>query len=187
MNPVDIPADRDVPDTGAGTELVWLSTYKPSKRPDWFTRFAERHPDVSCRMAGVVLPTGAGQAAFGDAQRVAERHRNLTVEGTVPHERISDVFAHSSAAEGFPNTLLECWSRALPTVSAFDPDGIVEREGLGACRTDYDGWEAAIERRLADPVLRRAEGARARAWAIAHHAPEMIFRDFAGVLLSLFE
>jgi glycosyltransferase involved in cell wall biosynthesis len=193
MNPVRIPDDRAVPDAGAGTELVWLSTYKPSKRPEWFTRFAERHPDVPCRMAGVVLATDRGRAVFRDAQREAERHRNLSVQGAVPHERIDDVlgraavFAHSSPAEGFPNTLLECWARALPTVSAFDPDGIVERQGLGACRTDYDAWEAAIERRLADPALRRAEGARARAWAIAHHAPEIIDRQFAGVLLPLLE
>jgi glycosyltransferase involved in cell wall biosynthesis len=193
MNPVEIPPERALRDVTAATELVWLSTYKPSKRPEWFTRFAERHPNVPCRMAGIVLSTATGQEVFRQAQRVAERHPNLTVQGTVPHERIGEVleraalFAHSSAAEGFPNTLLECWGRGVPSVSAFDPDGIVEREGLGACRTEYAEWEAAIERRLADPALRRTEGARARAWVIAHHAPELIHREFAGVLLSLFD
>ena len=190
MNPVEIPPAEALHDPGAGDEVVWLSTYKPSKRPDWFTRFAERHPSLRCRMAGVVLSTAAGQEAYRAAQQAAARTPNLEVQGTVPHERIDLVlaraalFAHSSSAEGFPNTLLESWARGLPTVTAFDPDGIVEREGLGACRAEYAAWEAAIEQRLADPELRRREGARARDWARAHHAPEVIYERFARVLLD---
>ena len=97
-----------------------------------------------------------------------------------PHERVGDflrgatLFAHSSPAEGFPNTFLEAWSHGLPTVTSFDPDGRIEALGLGACRTDYESWETELERRIADPALRREEGARARAYVEAHHAPEVI-------------
>lgn len=186
MNSVLLPAQTQ--DAGAGEGLVWLSTYKPQKRPDWFVRFAERHPRVRCRMAGVVPATADGASAYAAARAAAERLPNLSVEGAVPYERIGDflagaaLFAHTSPAEGFPNTLLECWARALPAVSSFDPDGIVERERLGACRTEYGAWEAEAERRLADPELRRAEGRRARAWAAAHHAPEVVHEALARVL-----
>lgn len=188
MNPVDLPPLASLADAGDQSQLVWLSTYKPVKRPEWFTRFAERHPAVRCRMAGVVLETAEGQAKFREAQAVAARCPNLTVEGTVPHERIGEVlaeaavFAHSSWSEGFPNTLLESWARRVPTVTAFDPDGIVERERLGAHRTDYDAWEAALERFLAEPGLRRECGARARAWVEAQHAPDVIHDALAAVL-----
>ncbi len=189
MNSVWLPAETQ--DAATGDGVVWLSTYKPEKRPDWFVRFAERHPQVRCRMAGFVPANAAGAAAFAAAQAAAARLPNLTVETTVPHDRIGEflagaaLFAHSSPAEGFPNTLLECWARALPTVSSFDPDGIVEHERLGACREDYDGWEAAAERRLAEPALRGAEGRRARAWAAAHHAPEVVHEALARLLRAV--
>ncbi len=191
MNPVEIPPASAMEDAASGTRLVWLSTYKPAKRPEWFTRFAERHPTTPCRMAGVVLDTAASEAAYRDARAVAARCPNLSVEGTVPHERIGEVFAgaalfaHSSPAEGFPNTLLECWARALPSVSAFDPDGIVEREGLGAYRAEYDAWEAEVQRFLTDPARRREAGARARAWVVAHHAPDVIHDALATLLRRL--
>ena len=188
MNSVELPPAAELLDPGAGTDVVWLSTYKAVKRPEWFTRFAERHPGVPCRMAGVVPGAPLDDAAFRAAQSVTTRVPSLSVQGAIAHERIGDflagaaVFAHTSPAEGFPNTLLECWARGLPAVSSFDPDGIVERERLGACREDYSGWEAELERRLADAELRRAEGTRARAWTAAHHAPEVVHEALAELL-----
>ncbi len=188
MNSVELPPASEVQDSGTGAGVVWLSTYKTVKRPEWFTRFAERHRGVPCRMAGVVPGPPLSDAEYRAAQAVAARAPNLTVEGAIAHERIGGflagaaVFAHTSPVEGFPNTLLECWARGLPAVSSFDPDGIVERERLGAFRLDYDAWEAAIERRLADRVLRHDEGARARAWVGAHHAPEVVHEALAELL-----
>jgi glycosyltransferase involved in cell wall biosynthesis len=188
MNSVEIPPASEMADPGVGKDVVWLSTYKSSKRPEWLLRFAERHPDVPCRMAGVVPDPPRGDAVFRALRAAAARLENLDVQGTIAHERIGEflagaaLFAHSSPAEGFPNTLLECWARGLPAVSCFDPDGIVERERLGACRSDYDAWEAELERRLADSELRRAEGARARAWAATHHAPDVIHERLATLL-----
>jgi glycosyltransferase involved in cell wall biosynthesis len=188
MNSVEIPPGSEVLDAAAGSGVAWLSTYKPGKRPEWFVRFAERHPGVPCRMAGVVPGPPLDDREFRAAQAAAARLPNLDVRAAIAHERIGEflagaaLFAHTSPAEGFPNTLLECWARGLPAVSSFDPDGIVERERLGACRAEYDAWEAELERRLADPALRRAEGARARAWAIEHHAPEVVHEALARLL-----
>ena len=189
MNSVQLPAAAV--DAGAGRDVVWLATYKPFKRPDWFTRFAERHPQVPCRMAGIVPADAYEAREFLAARAVEERSPNLQVSGAIAREALGEflagaaVFAHSSPAEGFPNTLLESWAHAVPSVSCFDPDGIVERERLGACRTDYDSWEAALEQRLASPALRREEGARARAWVQAHHVPEVVHEQLAGLLRSL--
>lgn len=193
MNSVEVPDEARVVDPGAGADLVWLSTYKAAKRPEWFTRFAERHPDVRCRMAGVVPEPPLDDRDLLAAQAVAKRVPGLVVSGALAHEQIgaflhgAAVFAHTSPAEGFPNTLLECWAHGVPSVSSFDPDGIVERERLGACRTDYPGWELALEQRLADAGQRRAEGARARAWVRAHHAPEVVHEALACLLRTVLE
>lgn len=187
-NPVELPGVGHVVDAGGSPSLAWLATYKPSKRPEWFTRFAARHPDVPCHMAGVIPDPPLTREPWERARAVAERCPNLEVLPTIPHEQIGEflrgatLFAHSSPAEGFPNAFLEAWAHGLPCVTCFDPDGLIERERLGACRDDYERWEAELERRIADPMLRRAEGARARAWAQAHHAPEVVYEQLAGVL-----
>jgi glycosyltransferase involved in cell wall biosynthesis len=168
--------------------VVWVATYKAAKRPEWFTRFAERHPDVRCRMAGVIPVPPLSDQQWHEAVAVAERCPNLEVLPTIPHEQIGEflrsatLFTHSSPAEGFPNAFLEAWAHALPSVTAYDPDAIIETHRLGACRTEYEAWEGELERRLADPALRRAEGARARAHVIAHHAPGIIQRRLADVI-----
>jgi glycosyltransferase involved in cell wall biosynthesis len=187
-NSVQLPPASQVADVGRDGSLAWLATYKPSKRPEWFTRFAERHPNVRCRMVGVVPLPPLDERCWRDAQAVAARTPNLEVHPTLPHEQVgaflreSVLFAHSSPAEGFPNAFLEAWAHGLPAVTCFDPDGILVREQLGACCDEYDTWELELERRLADPGLRQAEGARARAYVARHHAPDLIHARLAAVM-----
>jgi glycosyltransferase involved in cell wall biosynthesis len=192
-NPVELPAAGLVVDAGGPASVAWLATYKPSKRPEWFTRFAERHPDVHCRMAGVIPDPPLTRECWEEARAVAARCANLEVLPTIPHERIGEflrgatLFAHSSPAEGFPNAFLEAWAQGLPCVTSFDPDGLIERERLGACRDDYGRWEAELERRIAEPALRREEGARARSYAVAHHDPDAIHRRLAALLRDVID
>lgn len=187
-NPVELPPLEQQVDAGGPPSVAWLATYKPEKRPEWFTRFAERHPDVHCRMAGVIPMPPMSRRSWEQAQAAGERLPNLEVLPTIPHEQVGDflrtvtLFAHSSPAEGFPNAFLEAWALGLPCVTSFDPDGLIERERLGACRDDYAAWEVQLERRIADPAWRREEGARARAYAESHHAPEVVYQALAGVL-----
>lgn len=189
MNSVTIP--NEALDAAHSSDVVWLATYKPSKRPDWFTRFAERHPHLRCRMAGVVPAQPSSDGEWRRAQAAAVLCRNLEVCPTIPHERIGDflrgaaVFTHSSTSEGFPNTFLEAWSRGLPTVTCFDPDGIIERERLGSCRRKYEEWEREVERLAGDPRLRGETGMRARAYAQRVHGSGAVHDAMAELVHGL--
>ena len=53
--------------------------------------------------------------------------------------RKAALFVHTSAAEGFPMTLLEAWSQGIPTVTTLDPGGTIARHGLGEVTPEIDG------------------------------------------------
>ncbi len=189
MNPVDLPAEVARP--AEATTVVWVATYKPAKRPEWFTRFAERHRGVRCIMVGVIPMAPLSDADYRAALDVAARCPNLEVRGTIAHEQIpaflrqAALFTHTSPAEGFPNAFLEAWASGLPSVTCFDPDGIIVRERLGECHDTYEAWESGVLRYVRDPALRASAGERARLYAAAHHASGRIHDRLAEMLTAL--
>ena len=182
-NLVEIPAAGV--DSGQPGEVVWLGTYKESKRPQWFTELARRFPQQRFVMCG--MPTNT-LGPWEAAQAAARECPNLEVRGFVEHDKLAELlsraalFVHTSPSEGFPNTLLEAWAHGLPGIAAVDPDGVIRREGLGEFVESLDELESAVRRWLADPALRRAAGERARAYVSAMHAPDNVLERYASFL-----
>src|SRR5207249_646738 len=104
-NPVALPPSAV--DVAANTTVLWLSTYKPSKRPEWFVELARRLPQLSFVMVGF-NPADQAAASWEPALRAAAELDNLEVLGFVDHARVDDflsrtaLFVHTSPAEGFP-------------------------------------------------------------------------------------
>jgi glycosyltransferase involved in cell wall biosynthesis len=186
-NMVDIP-ERTV-DPGQDGLVLWQATYKAIKRPGWFLTLARDLPQHRFAMAGVVPEKGSEE---WDAALAAGRELpNLEVHGFLPEEELaalrgrSSLIVHTSPVEGFSNVLLEAWAAGLPTVSGVNPDDLVTREGLGAHAPDYPALLEAVRRLMADPEARRAAGRRARHYAEAHHAPEVVLGLLMPVLDDL--
>ena len=185
-NLVEIPAAPV--DPGGEGAVVWLATYKRSKRPEWFLELARRLPAQRFVMCGMPPVPPDSARAWEEARAAARACPNLEVRGYVGHDRLGPLLAeasllvHTSPAEGFPNTMLEAWAHGLPAISAVDPDGVVEREGLGETAGSLDALEHAVRRWMSDPALRRAAGARARRHVLARHAPDRVLDAFAGLI-----
>jgi glycosyltransferase involved in cell wall biosynthesis len=190
-NLVEIPAAAV--DAGQEGAIVWLATYKPAKRPEWFLELARRLPRRRLVMSGVMPVPPDTRASWEAAQAAARELPNLELRGFVDPARVGELFAgaalfvHTSPAEGFPNTLLEAWAHGIPSLSVVDPDGVVARERLGEIVTSVAGLVAAAERWMADPALRRDTGARARAHVARHHAPAIVLERFSGLLDAMVE
>lgn len=185
-NLVEIPA-RAV-DPGQNGPIVWLGTYKSIKRPEWFTDLARDLPGHRFVMVGVVPPPPLTQQHWESARAAARDLPNLEVRGFMDHDQLENLFrtasllVHTSPIEGFSNVMLEAWSYGLPTVSCVDPDDIVKREGLGDAVHEYPELLAAVRRQMADPAARTAAGARARAYVVAKHSPEVVLDRLAALL-----
>ncbi len=185
-NLVDLPAAPRSPE--GADRVLWLGTVKPDKRPDWLLAAARALPDTPFVLAGGPPPAPMSDECWRDVRADAATLPNVELTGFVSPERVpgllarAAVFAHTSAAEGFPNTLLEAWAHGVPTVSAVDPDGAVARFGCGVTIATREDFVDALRALGGDPARRAAMGAAARRYVEAHHAPAVVAAAFEQAL-----
>lgn len=152
--------------------VVWVSNLKPSKRPEACIPLAAAIADLDVDVVMVGRPQVAAYERFGTG---ADLPPNLHFLGPLPPAEAEAVLAggtvhiHTCRPEGFPNVFLQAWRAGVPSVSlGFDPDGVIEREGLGACAGDDPRrFHAEVRRLLSDGRARSAAGMRARAYVAA--------------------
>jgi glycosyltransferase involved in cell wall biosynthesis len=117
---------------------------------------------------------------------------NVTWHGYVPHNEMS-AFYHRAAAllctsesEGFPNIFLEAWASNKPVVSTIDPDGVIERHGLGRTCSDYDSLRECVRALFSHSEEWHRYGRNAREYVREHHSTSAsvasLERIFSGLL-----
>lgn len=138
-------AERDI-------DLLWVSNLRRLKHPELFLDLSHTLPGLHAHMVGG--PMSAERALYDEMQQRAAGMPQMHFHGRVAYhdshlfyER-ARVFINTSDTEGFPNTYLQAWSRGVPVISFFDPDRIIEREGLGYAVRNLEEMRAAAERLL---------------------------------------
>jgi len=178
------PPEKDI-------DVLWVSNLRPVKRPEIVLDLARRLPNVRFTLAGGALP--GSEDYFRTVIEAARAIPNLTCPGAVPYTDVgalfsrSKIFLNTSQIEGFPNTFLQAWVRAVPVVAFFDPDSLIEQRQLGHTATDLEDMVQAITRLLADHDERDRIGERARAYAIAQFGPKHIASRYLEMLSALDE
>jgi glycosyltransferase involved in cell wall biosynthesis len=162
-------------------QVAWIANLKPLKNPGAFVRLARRfahRSDIRFVMIG-----DARDDIEWTKQQLAEISATPNVEyrGSLSQAAVNDLLEHTdllvntSDHEGFSNTFIQAWMRRVPVVSLrVDPDRLLSRGGLGAVTGDEDALYERVAALLADPDRCAAIGARARRYALEHHAESNI-------------
>lgn len=163
--------ERPLPDAATvakDVDVLWVANLRHLKRPDRLLELARSMPAVRFHMAGGPMP-GEGEL-FEQIRAEATTIPNLVFHGPVPYMDIgrlfdrARVFVNTSEVEGFPNTLLQAWARGMPVATLFDPDGVVQRLGLGSSHADVGELRAGVARLLGDAFAYRSASAAASAY-----------------------
>ena len=176
------PPEKDI-------DVLWVSNFRPVKRPEVVLDLARRLPQVKFVVAGGALP--GAEDYYRTVRQAASQLPNVTCPGAVPYAEVGTLFSrariflNTSQIEGFPNTFLQAWVRGVPVVTFFDPDSLIKQRQLGRTAADLDDMVHAIQTLLQDSQERARAGERARAYAVATFGPKHIASRYLEMLAAL--
>jgi glycosyltransferase involved in cell wall biosynthesis len=167
-------------------DVLWVSNIRQLKRPDLFIALVKRLGACKAVMIGGTQP--GSEPLYDQTKQLAAGVGNLEFMGAVPYHATNEVFdrarvfVNTSEIEGFPNSFLQAWTRGIPVVSFFDPDGVIAREGLGKTVTNIEEMVAAVNALHSDAQLWQASSARCRAFMAAHFDEARILAPYVEAL-----
>ncbi len=158
--------------------VLWVGSTNPRKRAGLFLEIVRSLPETSFRM----IASSRSEAEGGELKKRAGPIPNLEFLGEVPyahigrHYREASLLVSTSEVEGMPNTFLQSWANGTPVASlAIDPDGVIEKGGLGVyARGDVELLKRQIKRLVGDRELRTRMGRRARTYVAQNHSIQIV-------------
>jgi glycosyltransferase involved in cell wall biosynthesis len=174
------PLPREQIDKSGPITVLWIANLKPLKQPESFVRLAARCAHLTGVRFAIIGEEPVDSTApdwLVKLRGMIATTPNLDYLGGMSQDEVNAALArahllvNTSQYEGFANTFVQAWLRQVPVISLhFNPDEVLERQGIGVhARTDA-GLVHAIERLAADHALREDCGRRAAAYARATHS-----------------
>jgi glycosyltransferase involved in cell wall biosynthesis len=174
-----------VPPAGArpdrGGYVLWTASVRPSKRAELALEIARRLPNYRFVVIGGPDPDRKSQQYYASLAETAATLPNVEMKGFVPFTEAerwfngARVVLNTSLYEGFPNTFLQAWARAIPTV-AFIDTGSRTADGLPVYDSVQDVADASwkVERLMRDDILWRDASQRVQAHYRANHSIDAV-------------
>jgi glycosyltransferase involved in cell wall biosynthesis len=171
--------------------VAWVATLRQHKRPDVLVDIARKAPDVKFIVCGgptdYLTPPGYGMRMVETLTKLP----NVDYRGRVAPEEAMKVITDAalllctSDEEGFPNTFIQAWSSGTPIVTLkVDPDGIIEKMGLGAVSKTVDVALADINALMASSDRREEIAFRARKYISENHNQTAVIEIFTNALCN---
>jgi len=170
-------------------DVLWVGNLRPEKRPDRLVELAASVPELNFHMVGGAL--SGTRDLYRDIERRLKALPNAVFHGALPYQDANALYdaarllVNTSDFEGFPNTYLQSWVRGVPVATLIDPDGIIEREGLGAVLRSPDEFPAAVRRLLDDKAAWQAANWRCRAYMEREYGEDKVLVPYLSTFESL--
>jgi len=160
--------------------VIWIANFKPLKQPEVFVRLATKLRDLSSvRFVMVGAPaTGSGDRQWSESLMSAIHSTpNLEYLGPKSQREVNEllarahVYVNTSTFEGFANTFIQAWMRAVAVVSLHvDPDGVLTDKAVGIHAGSEDNLIRAVRSLIEDPALRTDYASRGQRYATQSHS-----------------
>jgi glycosyltransferase involved in cell wall biosynthesis len=138
-------------------------------------------------MVGQPYLSGSLQADFDSRIRAMPNVRCLGESSQDEVNALLDrahLLINTSKWEGFSNTFIQAWMRSVPVITlGVNPDGILDREGLGWCFDSVEEIAKVVGEVAANPDMLEAVGERARQYAIRNFSLDNA-SELAGLLVT---
>ena len=173
--------------------ILWVGVMRVAKRPELVLELAERLPQLRFRLVGGPSSSGDADDYYRAIEARARRLPNVEFLGFMPYAQTEQhfdeaaLFLNTSLIEGFPNTFLQAWARAVPSVSFFDCGARDAQGKLGAVVDDLDQMAACLAQLMGDDAARAALGRRCHDYYQQHHHVASTVKALEGVFAQLME
>lgn len=178
-----IPNYQPIPDVRNKNDnlikVVWISNFKPMKRPGLFIGLAQQfkaRKDIEFIMIGRMDNSNWCRTVLGDINNSA-----ISYLGEKTQDEVNEILAYShilvntSEYEGFPNTFIQAWMNQLPVISlSINPDNVLEANEVGIYCGTYTGLCDSVKLLADDHQIRRTMGQRAREYAVMNHSKQNV-------------
>ncbi|MGH8641474.1 MAG: glycosyltransferase family 4 protein [Burkholderiales bacterium] len=170
------------PASARDIDVLWVGNIRHVKRPDRVLALAGSMPEVNVHLVGGPLP--GEEPLYREVGHAAAATPNLSFHGRLSYWDANGLYArarllaNTSDVEGFPNSYLQAWIRGVPVVTFIDPDGVIEREGLGVAATTSTQMLEAIRQLLGDPAAWQAASDRCRAFMAREYGEDKVIATY---------
>jgi glycosyltransferase involved in cell wall biosynthesis len=171
-----------------GDAFLWFGRSVPEKRPLQYVELARAVPEA--RFVMVPVPQGAGGGLLAELRTAGEEVPNLEILDPLPHAELATLVSravavvNTSTLEGMPNAFLEAWASGVPVLTLeFDPDGIVDRHGLGiSAAGSWDRFAEGARELWRSRSDRQEVGRRVRSYIEDVHSPDAVAARWSGLI-----
>jgi glycosyl transferase family 1 len=170
--------------------FLWAGRAVWQKRPLEYVELARTVPEAKFWM--VPVPTRESGSLVDAVRQAAAGVPNLELLEPVPRAELMTLIqravavVNTSVFEGMPNVTLEGWARGVPTLTfSYDPDGVIERYGLGVFAQGSREQLVTGATELWRGRHDQAEVAgRCRGYVAEHHSEDAVSRQWVAALSS---
>jgi glycosyltransferase involved in cell wall biosynthesis len=164
-------------------DVIWVARVRADKQLPIFLDLVEDLPNIRFSLVGGF--DSSVEYLRDLLEKRLQTLKNLSYLGAQRSEEVLDLLAQSkvlvntSSYEGFPNTMLEAWSRGVPVVSlTVDPGGIIQREQIGLVSGTVAQLRHDIVQLVRQYSLNDELGRRGLAYVRRQHSFEAVCKAF---------